>query len=84
MSDYKALIASTGGFLAASKTGKNVAMKLKTTLMPKMIKTLTGPNSRIGTPRPEFIISLLRMRQTINVAIVDKTKQIAAMIPLSE
>ncbi len=82
--DYKALIASTGGFFAASKTGKKVATKLKTMLIPKMIKILSGPNSRSGMPMAECIISLLTNMQTMKLAIVDKKKQMAAMIPLSE
>ena len=82
--DYRARIASTGGFFAASKTGKKVATKLNTMLIPRMINMLSGPKSKRGIPTRERIISLLRIVQTINVVMVDRTKQIPAMIPLSE
>ena len=66
-------MASTGGFFAASKTGKKVATKLNTMLIPRMIKMLSGPKSKRGMPTIECIISLLRIIQTMKVAIVEPT-----------
>lgn len=81
--DYSALIDSTGFFLAAENTGKNVATAEVTIAMPRRMAIEAPPNTKSDAWIAEDTSSF-RILQPAMLPATPKTKQISAITNASE